>query len=127
MLIEMQTVTSTTEDGTNMSHAFEVKQTVEEHITDFHLFCISIVRDLINNKSHINGESFIYNFDFTPDPEEDDNEGEEWKTNEQEHELKLEEETPWYVEDTVTILDYMSDVIFRERSSFNKELENLLK
>ena len=117
----MQTITSVDENGTNMGHTFDVKQTVNENFSDFHLFCISVVRDLINNKSHINGEPFIYDFDFAPDPEEDEddeNDGEGWKTNEQEYEL--EDEKPWYLENTIGILDYMSDVIFRERDTFNK-------
>jgi hypothetical protein len=122
MIIEMQTITSVDENGTNMNHSFDVKQTVNENFSDFHLFCLSVVRDLINNQSHINGEPFIYDFNFTPDEDdEDDNEGEEWK------EKGLEPEMPGYLQETMSVLSYMSDVIFRERDTFNKELENLLK
>ena len=125
MLIEMQTITSVTDDVVNMNHSFVVKQTVNENFSDFHLFCLSVVRDLINNQSHINGEPFIYKFNFPPDEdgdnEDDDNEGEEWK------EKSLEPEMPVYLQETLGVLSYMSDVIFQERNSFNKELENLLK
>jgi hypothetical protein len=124
MIVELKTTTNFTEGGASMNHSFEVKQTVDENFSDFHLFCLSIVRDMINNKSFINGEPFNYDFNFAPDEDlddDDDNEGEEWK------EPVITNEKPAYLIETLGVLDYMSDVIFNEKNSFNKELENLLK
>lgn len=82
------------EDSNSVRHNFKIYNTEDANINDFHLFCLSIVRDLINDKHKIDQfmGTYKYNFDF--DEEE--------------------------IEGLIDVMNYMSDVIFRERMAPTK-------
>lgn len=89
-------------EGNNYAHDFFIqRETSDEDIHDFHTFCISITRDLLNNRFRLNEYGSVsYHMD----------------------ELSKED-----IELTDMNLKYLSDVIIKEKTDLDNSLNDMLE
>lgn len=94
----MKILIETKRDGNVVHHDFKIYNTEDANLNDFHLFCLSIVKDLLSDKHKIDqfmGE-YKYNFNFN------------------------EEET----EGLMAIMNYMANVIYNEPTNLTNTIAN---
>lgn len=102
MIIKFETISSVVDGKIAINHHFKVSQFAEENesINDFHMFCLSIIRDLINNVHKFDeyDKVFSYDFGFTEDEKRA----------------------------LSDMIDHMSGKILGEKMSFKKSMDDLI-
>ena len=91
----------TTIEGDSIKNHFDIKHRVDESIEDFHFFCLSILKDLINGNHELDQfgkQTFTYPFD-------------------------LDEEQTESLTDVIT---YLGDVIIKKRMDRQKSFNKLI-
>ena len=82
---------TTIHDDNSVHHEFKIYDTEDANLNDFHLFCLSIIKDLISDKHKIDQliGTYKYNFDFNDEE----------------------------IEGLRDVMNYMANIIFKEKNS----------
>lgn len=98
MIVKIQKIKK--DDGTGYNFQVLPEQSKED-IRDFHLFCISIIKDLLEKKFKLN-ESGQFTYDLSEINEDD-------------------------LEDTSLVLHYIYNIIYKEKIDLDNQTDDLLK
>lgn len=98
MIVKIQKIKK--DDGTGYNFQVLPEQSKED-IRDFHLFCISIIKDLLEKKFKLN-ESGQFTYDLSEIEDKD-------------------------LEDTSLVLHYIYNIIYKEKIDLDNQTDDLLK
>ena len=90
------------DDGTKTGYDFQIlPEESKEDVRDFHMFSISIVNDILENKFKLN-ESGAFSYDLSQFDDKD-------------------------IESTTLMLHYLHNIILKEKTDLDDQMKDLLK